>query len=300
MSLAKDLKTAQSNLNPPEKKPDAGVNPTGDFGGYVDRQSVMVGIELINPNPNQPRQYFDPEALEELSESVKRNGVLAPLIIRKEGDIIYLVAGERRLKAGLMAGLKEVPAIITTQDPAEIALIENLQREDLNPIEEAEGYQRLMESKNYTQNEVAERINKSRVTINEALILTNLPEEIKNKCRQTSTYSKRVLVEVARQDTYDKQISLFSQIESGDLKSTNIRDAVRKKKDGAQKSRAGAVLDKVLFLNKSLGKLDPAGIGEQDKIALEEGLSNLKKTIKKFELQKKVCDESAPEETIIE
>lgn len=147
-----------------------------------DARTVSLPIEEVVPNRNQPRKQFDEEALGELSASIAQHGVLQPLLVRPLADGTYqLVAGERRWRASRMAGLTEVPVVIremTEQEAAELALIENLQREDLNPMEEALGYQTLMETYGMTQEQTAQVVNKSRPAVANALRLLHLPEPV--------------------------------------------------------------------------------------------------------------------------
>lgn len=144
--------------------------------------AIDVETEKIQINPNQPRKNFDEESLAELARSVEQHGILQPLIVRPHGDGYEVVAGERRLRAAKMAGLTHVPVLIRTlsdREMMEIALIENLQREDLNPLEEAEAYKRLMEEYNYTQEQVAQRVGKSRSAIANTLRLLSLHSDVR-------------------------------------------------------------------------------------------------------------------------
>ncbi len=145
--------------------------------------SVTLRLTDIEPNRGQPRKEFNADALEQLADSIRQHGVLQPLVVRPiPGTGTYqLVAGERRWRAARMAGLSEVPVVVrelTDSETAEIALIENLQREDLNPIEEAEGYQGLMETYGLTQDEISRRVGKSRPAVANALRLLNLPAPV--------------------------------------------------------------------------------------------------------------------------
>lgn len=142
---------------------------------------TMVKITKIEPNREQPRKKFDEEALNELAESIKHYGLISPILVQDKKDHYEIIAGERRWRAAKIAGLKEVPVIIreyTEREIAEIALIENVQREDLNPIEEAMGYKRLIEEFNLKQEEVAECVSKSRSAITNSLRLLKLSEEV--------------------------------------------------------------------------------------------------------------------------
>jgi len=143
----------------------------------------MVKLSLIEPNRSQPRMNFDEDALVELSDSIKQFGVLQPLLVQPKGNFYELIAGERRWRAAKMAGLKEVPVIVrefTKQESIEIALIENIQRENLNPIEEARAYQRLLNEFNLKQDEVAERVSKSRSAVTNSMRLLKLDEKIQD------------------------------------------------------------------------------------------------------------------------
>lgn len=150
----------------------------------VEEQGKAITLRLleIEPNRDQPRKQFDEEALSELSASIAQHGILQPLLVRPlPGGGYQLVAGERRWRAARMAGLEEVPAVIrelTDREAAELAMIENLQREDLNPMEEAKGYQTLMETYGMTQEEAARAVNKSRPAVANALRLLQLPDEV--------------------------------------------------------------------------------------------------------------------------
>ncbi|MCI8504353.1 MAG: ParB/RepB/Spo0J family partition protein [Dorea sp.] len=141
----------------------------------------MVSINKVEPNREQPRKKFEEDALMELSDSIKQFGVLQPLIVRKKKDYYEIIAGERRWRAAKMAGVKEIPIIIkdyTEQEIIEIGLIENIQRENLNPIEEAAAYKRLLEEFNLKQDEVAERVSKSRTAVTNSMRLLKLCEKV--------------------------------------------------------------------------------------------------------------------------
>ncbi len=144
--------------------------------------TLWVNPSLLKPNPRQPRQYFDEEKLNELSQSIKEHGVLIPIIIEDAGDgSFYIIAGERRTRAARLAGLEKVPVQLRKYSDAnklEVALIENIQRTDLNPIEEALAYFKIMEMNSITQEEVAQRVGKSRATVANSIRLLKLPEDM--------------------------------------------------------------------------------------------------------------------------
>lgn len=141
----------------------------------------MMKISMIEPNREQPRKKFDEDALQELSESIKQYGVLQPLLVSDKKDYYEIVAGERRWRAAKMAGLKEVPVVVkefSTQEIVEISLIENIQREDLNPVEEAMAYKRLVDEFHMKQDEIAERVSKSRTAVTNAMRLLKLDSRV--------------------------------------------------------------------------------------------------------------------------
>ena len=141
----------------------------------------MMKISMIEPNREQPRKKFDEDALQELSESIKQYGILQPLLVSDKKDYYEIVAGERRWRAAKMAGLKEVPVVVkefSTQEIVEISLIENIQREDLNPVEEAQAYKRLIEEFHLKQDEIAERVSKSRTAVTNSMRLLKLDSRV--------------------------------------------------------------------------------------------------------------------------
>lgn len=142
---------------------------------------TIVKISQIEPNRNQPRKNFDEDALQELADSIKQYGIIQPLVVQKKGKLYEIIAGERRWRAARLAKLKEIPVIIkeyTAQEIMEIALIENIQREDLNPIEEAQAYKRLIDEYKLKQDEVAERVSKSRTAITNSIRLLKLCDKV--------------------------------------------------------------------------------------------------------------------------
>lgn len=199
-----------------------------DPNHFPEGMFLQVPVDEVLPNPDQPRQYFDPDSLEELAESVRQRGVLQPVLIRRgtEGEII-LVAGERRLRAARMAGLERIPAIVTCGGEAEIALIENLQREDLKPVEEAEALWRMVKEHGYTHEQLARVIGKARTTITETLSLVRLPEKIKEECRRADLYPRRLLVEIAKLPSHEEMLELFRKVKERSLKSEGVREITR-------------------------------------------------------------------------
>ena len=152
-----------------------------EFEGKPGEQVQIVKLTKVEPSREQPRKQFDADALQELAESIKQFGVLQPLLVQKKEDYYEIIAGERRWRASKLAGLKEVPVIVkefTEQEAVEISLIENIQREDLNPVEEAMAYKRLIDEFHLKQDEIAERVGKSRTAVTNAMRLLKLSEKV--------------------------------------------------------------------------------------------------------------------------
>ncbi len=179
----------------------------------------MIDVEQIRVNPYQPRREFDDDAIKELSQSIQANGVIQPLVVRKTSEGFQLIAGERRLRAAKLAGLKSVPIVIrrtTDRESLELAIIENVQRQDLNPIDEAMAYAQLLQDFSLTQDEIARRIGKDRATVANLLRLLRLPEEailaLKNG-QISSGHGKALLGLEARED----RLALLAEILEKDL-----------------------------------------------------------------------------------
>ena len=173
--------------SPKRKKTQALGRGLGSLMGEAQSETgysasdTTISVDKIQPNPNQPRTHFNETELLELADSIAEHGVLQPLLLRKQGDGYQIIAGERRYQASVLAGLTEVPAIIKDVDDQkvlELALIENLQRSDLNPIEEAKGYHQLIQESGMTQEALSKVVSKSRSAITNSLRLLDLPEEV--------------------------------------------------------------------------------------------------------------------------
>lgn len=178
--LGKGLDSLIPSTKMTEVHKNEAQKPVEDSGEKQPEQTIR--LSKIEPNRKQPRKQFDEDTLEELADSIRSYGVIQPLILRNAGDHYEIIAGERRWRAAKMAGLKEVPAIVkeyTEKEVAVISLVENLQRDDLNPIEEAMAYQRLLKEFHMKQDEVAEKVSKSRTVITNSLRLLKLEEKVK-------------------------------------------------------------------------------------------------------------------------
>ena len=176
-----------------------------EFEGKPGEQVQIVKLTKVEPSREQPRKQFDADALQELAESIKQFGVLQPLLVQKKEDFYEIIAGERRWRASKLAGLKEVPVIVkefTEQEAVEISLIENIQREDLNPIEEAMAYKRLMEEFHLKQDAIAERVSKSRTAVTNSMRLLKLDDRVQQMLidEMISTGHARALLALESKD----------------------------------------------------------------------------------------------------
>lgn len=195
-----------------------------------------IEIELISPNPRQPRTLIEESALGELADSIREHGVLQPLIVTRSGSGYTLIAGERRWRAARQAGLKSVPALIKDSSPQqmlELALVENIQRQDLSPLEEAAAYRQLLEEHKLTQEEVAHRVGKSRSAIANSLRLLNLPPEAKEALAQgliTEGHARTLL----SLPNLEQQLALLDSILSG---AVTVRDAEEVARRASSKAR---------------------------------------------------------------
>lgn len=197
-------------------------------------KEIEIAVVDIKPNPLQPRKIFDEDKLEELAESIKEHGVIQPLIVRKNGRIYELVAGERRWRAAMKAELKTVPVIVRDYDNAamaEIALVENIQRHDLNPIEEAEGIKRLMSEFGFTQEQAAKKIGRSRTAVTNILRLLNLPQDVRDAVSRETLTMGQVRPLLALDDKEEQEQLALLIIEQG-LSARAVEDIVKRIKNG--------------------------------------------------------------------
>ena len=239
----------------------------------------IISIEQIDPNPNQPRQVMGD--LSELMASIAEKGIIEPLIVRQRGDRFQIVAGERRYQAAVQVGLRDLPVVIREADEAEmleLALIENLQRKDLTPFEEAEALHGLAESCGYTHEDLARRLGKSRTSITESLALTGIPAEIRNLCRLADISSKSLLLQIVRQDTPEKMTALVEAIVGqGGATRQQVRQATAKPRAGRPKHYVFAFRPPTKAFNLKLSFAKSRASREEIIDALEGILRELKK-----------------------
>ncbi len=242
---------------------------------------VQIPIDEIKPNPMQPRRTFDAESMEELTASVREQGIIQPILLRPTDEGYEIIAGERRFRAATKAGLRSVPSIIRRVERAEsleIALIENLMREDLNPVDEAEAYRDLIEEFGYTQEELSRRVGKDRSTISNTLRLLKLPAEILDALARAaiSMGHGRALLGLAEQGEA-AMLEVFAKVVTDALSVRQTEELVRVTRQGRRKrARAGELPAPMLALQDRLArhlgtrvKVRPRARGEGGKIVLE-------------------------------
>ena len=189
-----------------------------------------IPLKILTADPNQPRQFFSPEGLKELADSVERYGLLQPITVKQkrgEGGAFIVVAGERRFRAFQMLDKETIPAVVTTGDADEIALIENLQREDLSPVEEAKALANLKKKHGYTLDELGASIGKAKNSVSGMLRINDLPLKIKKEVLTSEHVGRSFLIELARLDDKKQQLKLWKDAKRGNL---TIRDLRRKKR----------------------------------------------------------------------
>ena len=236
------------------------VDAPEEFSGSSPYQ--LLPIHRVEPNPNQPRRDFDPEELQALSDSIATHGVVQPLTVRQlESGYYQIIAGERRWRAARMADLKEIPAVIIEADDRktmELALIENLQRQDLNPVEEALGYRTLMEEYGLTQEDTSKRVGKSRSAVANALRLLNLSEDVLELVRSgklSAGHARAVLSlksEKAQKDAANKIVNLGLSVRQAELLCKNLEKAPPAEKEPTLAVNYVAECEK--YLSKHLGR----------------------------------------------
>jgi ParB family chromosome partitioning protein len=244
------------------------------FDTSEDLQEIVeLDLTAVRPDPNQPRQFFDEEDLEELASSIREHGQLVPILVRPDPDgerTYIIIGGERRYRAFERLGRPRIQGIIRRdvdeKKSRELALVDNLQRVDLSPFEEAAGYQRLMEEFDYTQEQVAERVGKGRTTVTQTLSLNRLPERIKTEAR-SERVNKSKLIELAQLESEERQLSLWEKIKKGaTVRSTRKAKQEKPKKSGRaslDKQKIAAVVKDYRQFAQRLLRTDPASFRDQ-------------------------------------
>jgi ParB family chromosome partitioning protein len=207
------------------------------FGTSPDLPQILeLDLDQLVPNPDQPRKSFSEESLRELASSIKRSGVIQPIVVKRTENprMFVIVAGERRWRASKIAELTTIPAVLTTGDTEELSLIENIQREDLNALEEAEALSRMMEKHHYTQEQLGAIVGKAQNTVSQTLSLLGLPEKIRTEYHQSPTASKSMLMELSRMKDAKAQLRVWEQMRQGKIGTVR---AAREKHPGSAEQK---------------------------------------------------------------
>ena len=251
------------------------------MASYLPNQLYQVPLAELQPDPTQPRKYMDPAALEEMTASVSQMGIIEPVVCRQDGEtgLCYVVAGERRCAAARKAGLPTVPAVfIDGANYPEIALVENLLRQDLNPIEEAEALQRLMDARACQQDQLAQVIGKSKATISQSLSLNRLPQAIRDECRRDPTVPKNVLVEIARKKQERGMLTKFRQ-----YRDKQARAAAKEQEAGTaparKRTKAESLAEGIGVMASRIGEVEFPDLSEEERAMLIESMNSLKDTL---------------------
>jgi ParB family chromosome partitioning protein len=241
---------------------------------------TVVTLESVEPNPEQPRRHFAEDKLAELAASILERGLLQPIVVRRRPEGGYqLLAGERRFRAAQLAGLDRLPAVVREGgDALEIALIENLQREDLRPLEEAEALATLVERHGYSHREVADLLGKSRPYVSNTLALTRLPTTVKSDLQQEGrTFSREVLTGIARQPDPHTAVTMWNRLK---LEAMSVRQFREERHlAGRQRSPVREAVLAARRLNRSLRRLERLQVGSGDAGALGRVLRRTRRLV---------------------
>ncbi len=251
---------------------------------YEKGKLYQLDLSQLQADPNQPRKYMDPQTLQDLAASIAQHGVLMPILFRAapnpahpepvEGCPLLIVAGERRVEASKKAGLTTIPAILVEDKFSEIALVENLLRQDLTAVEEAEALDRLMKEESYTQEQLGGIIGKARTTVTDILTLTRLPQEIRDECRGNTAVTRKTLIAIARKKQDRGMVTAWNK----------VKEKLAKEAAGGQRKvrttpTPAAHRDWVDKTNAKLTTIDPAAWSPEEITAFATSLGELKKTI---------------------
>lgn len=239
------------------------------------KRMFLVELSKITPNPDQPRKTFNEDSLRELANNIQEYGQIQPIVLKPgdSDDTYILAAGERRYRAHQLLGKTHIYAVLTDGGVDEIALIENIQREDLPPLELAESLARLMEKHSWSQPKLAETIGKKRTTVNELLRLNQLPQEIKEKCRtfDSDTISKSLLLQIARLDDPQQQLEAWQRAMEGVITTVqHARDHRQGRSARTPSSPAVPVLNSVKAFVRRLSAVVSQDLNEDDRYQLVE------------------------------
>ncbi|MCE5262384.1 MAG: ParB/RepB/Spo0J family partition protein [Deltaproteobacteria bacterium] len=249
---------------------------------YEKNQLYQVPLAELQPDPSQPRKYMDPAALDELTASISQRGIIEPVVCRQDPatGLVFTVAGERRCAAARKANLPTVPVVfIDGTDCAEVALVENLLRQDLNPVEEAEALKRLMDDHAYEQAQLATVIGKSQSNISKSLSLNRLPKEIRDECRQDPSVPKAVLLEIACRKQERSMLTQFRKFR--EQQATEAAKAAGEAPALVRRSRtkAEAIAGDIGAMANKICDLEFPDFSEADRTMIIESMNFMKETL---------------------
>jgi ParB family chromosome partitioning protein len=240
---------------------------------YEKGQLYQITLSDLQTDPNQPRKVIDPQALEELTTSIARMGVVQPIVFRcDDTNNLVIVAGERRVTAARAAGISTIPAIFIDGNYAEVALVENLLRQDLTPVEEAEAMQTLMTRQQYTQEQLGAIIGKAQNTLSEILSINRLPQEVRDDCRGNRTISRSALITIAKKKQARAMVSGYTAVKAKIEKGKTTRK--KKPIETAQ-----VAIDSIARFQQKISALDMAEWSDADKTYFQTTMENLKAEI---------------------
>ncbi len=254
-----------------------------DLESYLEGQELenrklyTLPLQALSPDPEQPRKHIDETETDDLAQSIREHGVLQPILFRKDSEAgkLVIVSGERRYRASVKAEKTDIPAIYYAGDNvAEVALVENIQRQDLTPIEEAEALQRLQKEQKYSQSQLSSVIGKAVSTISEILSLNKLPEDIKSKCRESGAYSRRALVEVVKASTQEEMKTRFKKVAKGSMTSDQLRQDTRQPRSADAK-----ILTALRALQTQLRDINLGALDAEKRNAVEDRLREVRQAI---------------------
>ncbi|HNY73619.1 MAG TPA: ParB/RepB/Spo0J family partition protein [Syntrophales bacterium] len=239
---------------------------------YIKGRIYKIEVGLLQPDPQQPRKYFDPEALNELTASVRKLGVLQPVLFRQDDQgALFLVAGERRLIASQRAGLTKIPGIYVEGKYREISLVENILRENLTPVEEAEGMKLLIAEEGYSQTQLAEMLGKTQSSVSKTMTIANLPEDILAQVRGNPNIPKTMLLEAASARTEKGMRTVFNRYMTREAKKAAAAVAAK-----PRSSHEAAIINQVVLFQDKLFKVDLSNWNEENRQDLAVALQDVR------------------------
>jgi len=250
---------------------------------YEKGKLYQIPITDFKADPDQPRKVIDPEALAELATSIEKFGIIQPVLFRDAGEgLLYIVAGERRYQAAQQVGLTALPAILVEGNHAEIALVENLQRQDLTSVEEAEALQRLMDEQHFTQDQLGGIVGKARTTVRDILTINRLPQAIRDECRGDRKITRKTLIEIARKKQERGMITAYNTYRSKQQKEEDSEGKISTKPPRKDPNAPAVVLEFTQTAVKKINNIDTTAWTSEERESVSAALIDLKNQIDTF------------------